>query len=281
MNSNRNHNLFEQIEETAEFIRSKGFTNTPEAALIFGSGLSNISSGMNVELEIPYGDIPNFARTTLAFHPGRLLFGTIKGRQVVAMDGRFHYYEGWSMGQIAFPIRVMKRLGTNKLLISNIAGGLNPEIRAGEIALIVDHINMMGDNPLIGKNDERLGPRFPDMIEPYSRRLIALMEKHARAMNIRLPRAVYLALQGPVFETRAEYRMLRSWGADLVGMSTVPEVIAAVHGGMEVLAVSLVSDECYPDCLEPLEVPVLLERARQGGEVIGQLIQAILADKEF
>lgn len=248
----------------------------PEVALIFGSGLGRIAGGMTVESEIDYSAIPGFANTTLDFHKGRLLFGTISGKRVVAMDGRLHRYEGWSMDQVVFPVRVMKLLGAKKLFLSNIAGGLNPEFRAGQIALIIDQINLMGDNPLIGLNDDRLGPRFPDMIEPYSYKLIAVVEQVARAMDIRLPRAVYAAVSGPCFETRAEYRMLRHMGADLIGMSSVPEVIAAVHMGMEVMGLSLISDECFPESLQPVEVPVLLKRAGDGAEKIAEIWGRVL-----
>lgn len=277
----QNHDLYDKISKAVDYIRAEGYSTKPEAALIFGSGLGAIALGMDVEREFPYEEIPGFAQSTLDFHRGRLLMGVIGGRQVVAMDGRLHYYEGFSMTEITFPVRVMQALGAEKLMLSNIAGGLNPEFRAGTITLIVDHINMMGSNPLIGHNDERLGIRFPDMKEPYSNRLIALAEKHARRLDIPLPRAVYLALAGPTFETRAEYRMIRSLGADLVGMSSVPEVIAAVHGGMEVMGLSLVSDECFPDCLGSVELEVLLKRAAQGSKVISELFRAVIEDEEF
>jgi purine-nucleoside phosphorylase len=192
------------------------------------------------------------------------------------MDGRLHRYEGWTMDQVVFPVRVMKLLGAKKLFLSNIAGGLNPEFRARKLAVIVDQINLMGDSPLIGPNDERLGPRFPDMIEPYTYKWINAAEEAARAMDIRLPRAVYAAVSGPSFETRAEYRMLRHMGADLIGMSSVPEVIAAVHMGMEVMGLSLISDECFPESLQPVEVPVLLKRAAEGSEKIAEIWRRVL-----
>ncbi|HHE47019.1 MAG TPA: purine-nucleoside phosphorylase, partial [Bacteroidetes bacterium] len=190
-------------------------------------------------------------------------------------------YEGYSMREITFPVRVMRMLGAKNLVVSNIAGGLNPEFQAGDIVLIVDQINLMGDNPLIGHNDERLGPRFPDMMEPYDRRLISLAEKHARRMDYHLARGVYAAMSGPSFETRAEYRMLRILGADMIGMSSVPEVIVAVHGGMRVLGLSLISDDCFPECLEPLDIDLLLERARIGSEIIGEIVKGVLTDGEF
>ncbi|MBM3329269.1 MAG: purine-nucleoside phosphorylase [Calditrichaeota bacterium] len=269
--------LYTRLERAVDYLRSSGFDGVPDAALIFGSGLGAMAARMEVEAEAAYADIPGFANTTLSFHKGRLLWGHIAGRRVVAMDGRLHRYEGWSMAQIAFPVQTMRMLGAGRLFLSNIAGGLNPNLRAGDIGLIVDHINLMGDNPLIGPNDERIGPRYPDMIEPYSISLISLTEQIGMEMGLRLPRCVYAAVTGPMFETRAEYRMLRTLGADLVGMSSVPEVIAAVHGGIEVLALSLVSDECFPECLTPLEVPVLLKRAEEGAEKIGELFRRLVS----
>ena len=273
--------LYDDIQLAVEYIRQNGYHGTPEAALIFGSGLGEIASEMGLDREIHYDDIPGFVSTTLEFHHGRLLSGKISGVEVVAMDGRFHFYEGYSMQDITFPVRVMRALGAKKLMLSNISGGLNPEFSAGDIVLISDHINLMGDNPLIGRNDERLGPRFPDMIEPYSKRLSRLAEKYAMKDGLKLHNGVYLALTGPCFETRAEYRMLRNCGADLVGMSSVPEVIAAVHAGMEVLGLSLVSDECFPDCLQPVEIEHLLEKASIGSKVIAGLFQSVLKDPEF
>ncbi|MDP8240356.1 MAG: purine-nucleoside phosphorylase [Candidatus Hatepunaea meridiana] len=274
-------NLYEQIEEAVSFIKKLGFKENPDAFLIFGSGLGAISSGMNIEIEVPYGKIPGFVDTTLDFHKGRLLYGEIAGRSVIAMDGRFHYYEGYTMQEITFPVRVMRMLGAKNLIISNISGGLNPEYAAGDIVVIVDQINLMGDNPLIGINDERLGLRFPDMMEPYNRKLISLTEKHAMKIGYCLSRGVYAAMSGPSFETRAEYRMLRTLGADMIGMSSVPEVIVAVHGGMRVIGLSLISDDCFPECLEPLDIEVLLKRAEDGSEVMGKIIEGVLGDEEF
>jgi len=268
--------LYDRIQITAGFLQAQGFTAKPDAALIFGSGLGAMSQGMTIECEIPYPVIPGFVNTTLSFHKGRLLRGTVAGKRVVAMDGRFHRYEGWSMEQITFPVRVMNALGAKTLLLSNISGCLNPNYRAGDLAVIVDHINLLGDNPLVGVNDERLGPRFLDMIEPYSNRLIDQIENIGMSLGIKLHRAVYAAMTGSSFETRAEYRMLRTLGADLIGMSSVPEVIAAKHCGMEVCALSLISDECFPDCLEPLDVPALLKRAEDGAEKIGKLFKGVL-----
>ena len=274
-------NLYNEITTAVDYIKELGFIDNPDAAIIFGSGLSALSSGMTIDIEVPYGDIPGFANTTLDFHKGRLLSGAIGDRRVVAMDGRFHYYEGFTMKQITFPVRVMRMLGADTLLISNISGGLNPEFRAGDIVLIVDQINLMGDNPLIGSNDDRLGLRFPDMMEPFDRKLIGLAEIHAMKLGYRLSRGIYAAMSGPSFETPAEYRMLRTLGADMIGMSSIPEVIVARHGSMRVLGLSLISDECFPDCLEPLEIEVLLERARNGAGIMGEIFWGVLSDDGF
>lgn len=278
---NNQNNLFENINIAVDFIRKAGYSKSPVAGLTFGSGLGGMSKRMEIELEIPYNDIPGFVPTTVDFHKGSLIFGQISGRDIVAMNGRIHYYEGYSMQQVTFPVRVMRGLGAKTLMLSSITGGVNPEFSAGDVVVIVDHINLMGDNPLIGQNDERLGTRYPDMIEPYSRRLVALAEKHARRQGLRLPRAVLTALSGPTFETRAEYRMLRAMGADIIGMSVVPETIAAIHGGMDVVAFSLVSDECFPECLQPIELEVLLKRAEVGSQKIFDLYKAVLEDKDF
>ncbi len=275
------NNLFENINIAVDFIRKAGYAKSPVAGLTFGSGLGGMSERMEIELEIPYDDIPGFVPATVDFHKGSLIFGQIAGRDIVAMNGRNHYYEGYSMQQITFPVRVMRGLGAKTLMLSSITGGVNPEYSAGDVVVIVDHINLMGDNPLIGPNDERLGTRYPDMIEPYSRRLVGIAEKHARNQGLRLPRAILLALSGPTFETRAEYRMMRAMGADIIGMSVVPETITAVHGGMDVVAFSLVSDECFPECLEAIDLDVLLDRAKVGSQVIFDLYKAVLEDKDF
>lgn len=275
------NSLYDSINEAVETIRATGYDKTPDTALIYGSGLTAVAKCMSVDHEISYEQISGFARSTLDFHNGRLLFGRISGVEVVAMDGRLHCYEGFSQAQVTFPVRVMRMLGADKLLLTNIAGGLNPEYRAGDVIQIVDHINLMGDNPLIGQNDERLGVRFPDMSEPYSRRLISLAEKHSLSTGSQLPRGVYLGLTGPSLETRAEYRMLRILGADLVGMSSVPEVIVAVHGGMEVMGLSVVSDECFPDCLSPVEIDKLLKIAEVGAERIGEILSGVVGDRSY
>jgi len=268
--------LREQIRFTVDFIRNTGYSDTPEAALIFGSGLGEITRDLVIDTSLSYHEIPGFVKTTVESHAGRLLFGHIGSHKVVAMDGRFHYYEGYTMKEITFPVRVMHALGAKTLMLSNISGGINPEYRAGDIAVITDHINLMWDNPLIGPNDDKLGSRYPDMIEPFSRRLIALAERHARRLNVDLKRATYTSLTGPTYETRAEMRMIRKMGGDLVGMSTVPETLVALHGGMEVLGLSLVSNECFPDCLTAIDPDDLMERAAIGAKGIFGIFKAVL-----
>ncbi|MFQ5585035.1 MAG: purine-nucleoside phosphorylase, partial [Calditrichia bacterium] len=213
------------------------------------------------EAVLSYDNIPHFPVSTVESHEGKLIFGTISGRSVVAMQGRFHYYEGYTMQQITFPIRVMKFLGVKTLVISNACGGMNPLFRKGDLMIMDDHINLIGDNPLIGKNIDELGPRFPDMSEPYSKRLLKLAEEIALDEKIKVQKGVYVAVAGPNLETRAEYRFLRFTGADVVGMSTVPEVIVARHMDMEVFGISVITDECFPDALQPASVPDIIKTA--------------------
>jgi purine-nucleoside phosphorylase len=230
----------------------------PTVGIILGTGLGGLAREIAVETTVDYGDIPHFCVSTVESHHGRLLFGRLGSKQVVAMQGRFHYYEGYTMQEVTFPVRVMKALGVSTLLISNAAGGMNPQFRKGSIMLITDHINLLGDNPLIGPNDDALGPRFPDMSEPYSRKLICLAEEVALDLRIRTERGVFVAVPGPNLETRAEYRFLRLIGADAVGMSTVPENIVANHMGMQVLGFSIITDECFPDALQPAKVEEII-----------------------
>lgn len=248
----------------------------PGFLLILGTGLGHLADEMDVELTISYDDIPNFPVSTVESHHGKLLFGELAGKQVVAMQGRFHYYEGYTMQDIVFPVRVLKQNGADTLIVSNACGGMNPHYRRGEIMLITDHINMLGDNPLIGPNDEELGPRFPDMSEPYTERLIELAETVALERGIKMHQGVYVALSGPMLETRAEYRYLRLIGADVVGMSTVPEVISAVHMGMDVLGISAITDECFPDALEPVVIEDVLEAAGMAEPKMSQVIMGVL-----
>lgn len=233
----------------------------PEYLIILGTGLGRLAEQIEVDTSISYEKIPHFPVSTVESHSGRLLFGTLGGKRVVAMQGRFHYYEGYTMQQIVFPVRVARALGVHTLLVSNACGGMNPNYRRGDIMLINDHINLIGDNPLIGPNDNELGVRFPDMSEPYSGDLIWLAEQVALENAIKMHEGVYAAVPGPNLETRAEYRFLRTIGADVVGMSTVPEVIAAVHMNMKVLGISVITDECFPDSLKPVVMAEILEAA--------------------
>jgi len=271
-------NLYDMIREAAAKIRQRTAV-APEIGIILGTGLGGLAQKIKIECEIPYPEIPHFVSSTVETHQGKLLAGTLSGKRVAAMQGRFHYYEGYDMGQITFPVRVMKELGARVLVVSNACGGMNPRFKRGDLMLIEDHINLLGANPLIGANDQRLGPRFPDMSQPYSRRLIALAESVALEEKIPLVKGVYVAVAGPNLETRAEYRFLRSIGADVVGMSTVPEVIAAVHCGLEVLGVSIVTDLCFPECLEPADINEIIRVAGEAeprltsliGKVVGAL----------
>jgi purine-nucleoside phosphorylase len=248
----------------------------PEYLLILGTGLGQLADEIETEHVISYGDIPHFPVSTVESHAGKLIFGKLGGKNVVAMQGRFHYYEGYTMQQIAFPVRVAKAIGAQTLLVSNACGGLNTNFRRGDIMLITDHINFLGDNPLIGPNDDELGPRFPDMSEPYTERLLELAENVALNQSIKMHQGVYLAATGPMLETKAEYRYMRQLGADVVGMSTVPEVIAAVHMGMDVLGISVITDECFPDALQPVEIEDVLAAAAMAEPKMTQVIVAVL-----
>ncbi|MDX1637449.1 MAG: purine-nucleoside phosphorylase [Balneolaceae bacterium] len=248
----------------------------PNYLLILGTGLGNLADEIELEHSISYADIPHFPVSTVESHAGKLLFGTLAGKEVVAMQGRFHYYEGYTMQQIVFPERVLKENGADTLIVSNASGGLNTNYRRGDIMLINDHINMLGDNPLIGPNDDELGPRFPDMSEPYTERLLELAESVALEEGIKMHQGVYLALSGPMLETKAEYRFLRLIGADVVGMSTIPEVIAAVHMGMDVMGMSVITDECFPDALEPVVIEDVLEAAGMAEPKMTRVIMGVL-----
>jgi len=254
--------LISNINETLEVIRKISKENYP-IGIILGTGLGGLVKDIDVKHQINYEDLPHFPISTVESHRGRLIFGTINGKNVVAMQGRFHYYEGYTMQQIAYPVRVMKFLGVETLLVSNACGGMNPQYRKGDVMIMIDHINMLGDNPLIGKNEDELGPRFPDMSEPYSIELIELAEKIALENQIKVQKGVYVAVPGPNLETRAEYRFLRATGADVVGMSTIPENIVANHMGMKVLGISIITDECFPDTLKPVNVEEIIATAMQ------------------
>ncbi len=251
-----------QIAEALEFIRTKTST-IPKIGIILGTGLGGLVKEIKKEIVIDYGDIPHFPISTVESHQGKLIFGTLAGKKVVAMQGRFHLYEGYSLKQVTFPVRVMKFLGVENLLVSNAAGALNPLFQKGDVMIMSDHINLLGDNPLIGPNDDELGPRFPDMSEAYSKELIALAEQAALDLKIRVQKGVYVAMQGPNLETKAEYRFVRFIGADAVGMSTVPEDIVAVHMGMKVLGFSILTDECFPDALKPAKLEEILKVANK------------------
>lgn len=255
--------IHEAVKKAADSIRSKTDT-VPLAGIVLGTGLGGLAREIEPEVVIPYEDIPGFVASTVESHNGKLIIGKLEGRSIVAMQGRFHYYEGFSMQQITFPVRVMHALGAKALMISNAAGGMNPGFEKSDLVLIRDHINLIGDNPLIGVNEPELGPRFPDMSKPYSPRLMSLAREIALKSGIRLLEGVYVAVHGPSLETPAEYRFLRMIGADMVGMSTVPEAIVAVQMGMEVLGLTIISDMCLPDALEPAsidEIIAVCERA--------------------
>ena len=233
--------MWNKVQETVKYLQQKGFVN-PDFGIILGTGLGNLVNDIDIEIRVPYKEIPNFPVSTVSGHSGNLIYGTLGDKKVVAMQGRFHYYEGWTIHEATFPVRVLKFLGAQNLIVSNASGGVNPQFKVGDIMIINDHINMMPDHPLHGKNDERFGQRFVDMHEPYNLKMIAQLKKIAKDQNIKVQEGVYLALQGPTFETPAEYRMVRLVGADAVGMSTVPEVIVAKHMGMHCLGLSVITD---------------------------------------
>jgi purine-nucleoside phosphorylase len=234
-------NILQQLRETTAWIQGR-HPHAPDAGIILGSGLGNLAGQMSVEKEISYADIPHFPQATVEGHPGKLIFGVLNGKKVVAMAGRFHYYEGYTPAQVAYPVRVLKQLGIKNLFISNAAGGVNPSFRIGDLMIIKDHISLATVNPLVGENFEELGPRFPDMSEPYKKELIKKAKQVAAALSIELKEGVYFGVTGPTFETRAEYKMIQVLGGDAVGMSTVQEVITAVHMGLPVLAISVITD---------------------------------------
>jgi purine-nucleoside phosphorylase len=264
-----------KIDEAAATIRKRS-PAAPRVGIILGTGLGGLAAQIESSVAIPYSEIPHFPISTVESHAGQLVCGKLRGVEVVAMEGRFHFYEGYSMQDVTFPVRVMRRLGVEILIVTNAAGGMNPHLELADVVIIEDHINLMGDNPLRGRNDDTLGPRFPDMAHPYDRALIALAQKTALELAIPCRKGVFVAVTGPNLETRAEYRMLRGMGADLVGMSTVPEVIVAAHAGLRVLGFSIVTDICLPDALESVEIQKIIAVAGRGGERLSRLIPRLL-----
>jgi purine-nucleoside phosphorylase len=266
---------FEMIQEAKNAIEKK-CALAPEIGIILGTGLGRLADAIDTAAIIPYEEIPHFPLSTVEQHAGKLILGSLSRKNVIAMQGRFHFYEGYSMQQIVFPIRVMKIMNVKTLIVSNACGGINPLYGPGTIMVITDHINLLPGNPLIGPNDPRIGLRFPDMSEPYSRKLIELISRVAMENKIRIERGVYAAMTGPSLETRAEYRMLKTLGADAIGMSTVPEVIAAVHAGMQVLGLSVVTDSCLPDALEPADIRRIIDTANRTEPSLVTLISKMI-----
>ena len=267
--------MWEQVQETVNYIKDKtGFT--PEYGVILGSGLGSFTDDIQVEFTLPYSEIPNFPVSTVQGHKGALVFGTIGDKKVVAMQGRFHYYEGYAMKQVTFPVRVMKYLGVTKLVVSNASGGVNPNYEVGSIVLITDHINMMPEHPLRGKNDERFGPRFVNMSEPYSKAMIAKAKTIAKDNNIVVQDGVYMGLQGPTFETLSEYRMVKNIGADCVGMSTVPEVIVARHMELETFGLSVITDMGDEENIEEVNHAEVLKAAEKAEPHVRLLIKELI-----
>jgi len=271
----RSAHRLEIVHEAAEVVRAR-FSSTPAAGIILGTGLGGLAREIDVTATVEYGDIPGFPLSTVESHAGRLLCGTLGGKPVIAMQGRFHRYEGYSLQQVTFPVRVLRALGAETLIVSNACGGMREEWAPGDLMLISDHINLLGDNPLVGPNDERLGVRFPDMSAPYDAELRSLARAVAAEQGTVLREGVYVAVTGPNLETRAEYRMLRGIGADVVGMSTVPEVIVAVHAGMRVLGVSIITDQCIPETLEPAELATIIATAARAEPRFAALVRGVM-----
>lgn len=267
-----------QVEETVAAIRSR-WTGTPKVGIILGTGLGGVAKNITDTVTFDYSELPNFAASTAMTHAGKLVCGKFNGMDVVAMEGRIHAYEGYSWKQITFPVRVMKALGADLLIVSNACGGMNPQYRQGDIMVIEDHINLMGGNPLVGVNDDSLGERFPDMCEPYTKSLIDAALAIGRKNGYAIHSGVYVGVLGPNLETRAEYRFLRGIGADAVGMSTIPEVLVAIHAGMRVLGLSIITDMCLPDALKPAVVEEIIRTANEAEPKLSQIVLEILGQE--
>lgn len=268
--------MLANIRESVEFIKHKIGDFKPEIGIILGTGLGALVSEIEIEHQLMYSNIPNFPISTLEFHSGKLIFGTLSGKKVVAMQGRLHYYEGYDMKQITFPVRVLKMLGIEKLFVSNASGALNPDFRKGDLMIIEDHINLQPHNPLIGTNYEELGPRFPDMSAPYDAGMIEKGLRIAKEKNITCHKGVYVSVTGPNLETKAEYRFLRIIGADAVGMSTVPEVIVANHMSLPVFAISVLTDEGFPETLKPVSVEEIIKIAGEAEPLMTIILKELL-----
>jgi purine-nucleoside phosphorylase len=269
--------LFDQIERATRAIRVK-WSGKPLVGIILGTGLGGLADDIEEATRLPYEEIPHFPQPTVTSHAGRFVCGRLGGKSVVAMEGRFHFYEGYSLKQITLPVRVMKALGCSVLIVSNACGGMNPQFAKGDLMVIEDHINLMGDSPLLGPNDERLGPRFPDMCRPYDSELIALAQRVALEERIVCHKGVFVAVPGPNLETRAEYRFLRGIGADVVGMSSVPEVLVGVHSGLRNLGISVVTDMCLPDALQPVVLEEIIATANAAEKKLRVLVRRVVAE---
>ncbi|SNR52927.1 purine-nucleoside phosphorylase [Lutibacter agarilyticus] len=267
--------MWEKVQDTVKFLQDKGIT-TPDYGIILGTGLGNLVEKITIEISISYDEIPNFPVSTVEGHSGELIFGTIGNKKVLAMRGRFHYYEGWTMEQTVFPVRVMKYLGVENLIVSNASGGVNANFKVGDIMIITDHINMIPEHPLRGKNEERFGPRFVDMHEPYCKKMISKMENVANKLEVNVHKGIYLALQGPTFETPAEYKMVKILGADAVGMSTVPEVIVAKHMGMTCFGISVITDLGVEGIVESVSHEEVQQVAKKSEKVVGRLVEEFI-----
>ena len=269
-------NWLAKIKETSEYIKQRVNGKLPKTAIILGTGLGEVVNRINIEVEIPYGEIPNFPVSTVQGHKGRLIFGTLGNKYIMAMQGRFHYYEGYTMKEVTFPIRVMKAIGINTVFVSNASGGMNPDFKVGDLMVITDHINLFPEHPLHGKNIDELGPRFPGMGEAYSKRLIQMARDIAKEKGIRLMEGVYVGTQGPTFETPSEYRYFWRIGGDAVGMSTVPEVIVARHGDMEVFGISVITDLGVEGIVEKVSHEEVQKAAAAAQPIMAMLVQEII-----